>query len=267
MEILGYLGAIIVGLTLGLFGAGGSILTVPVLYYLFHIETELSTAYSLFIVGFTALIGAIPNMRRGTISYKTAIIFSIPSLIAVYLTRTFLLKAIPDNLFQIGNLAVTKDIGLLLFFAIIMIVAAISMIRQRKVADPVYDEKQHFNYPMIISEGLVIGTITGLVGAGGGFLIIPALVVFAKLPMRMAVGTSLLIIAIKSMVGFAGDLQVGQNIDWEFMLIFSALTVAGILFGSWLSKFVNSNKLKGAFGWFVLLMGVFIIVDKLFLEM
>lgn len=267
MEILGYIGALLVGLTLGLMGAGGSILTVPVLYYLFHIETELSTAYSLFIVGITALIGAIPNMQRKTISYKTAIIFSIPSLIAVYLTRTYLLKAIPDTLFSVGDLVVTKDIGLLLFFAVIMIVAAISMIRHRKIVDPEPTEKQQFNYPMIIIEGLVIGTLTGLVGAGGGFLIIPALVVLAKLPMKMAVGTSLLIIAIKSLVGFLGDVQAGQDIDWSFMLLFSAITIAGILFGTWLNKFVKGNSLKGAFGWFVLIMGIFIIIEKFFLDL
>ncbi len=267
MEILGYLGALIVGLTLGLLGAGGSILTVPVLYYLFHIDAELSTAYSLFIVGLTALIGAIPNMVKGSISYKTVIVFSFPSLIAVYLTRAFLMPAIPHIIFTSENFTLTKEIAILVFFAIIMIVAAIGMIQQRKIPDPVYDGKAHFNYPVIITEGLVIGALTGLVGAGGGFLIIPALVVFAKIPMKMAIGTSLLIIAIKSLIGFTGDIQSGQPIDWQFILLFSAVTIVGILIGSYFSKFVNGQKLKGAFGVFVLVMGIFIILQELFLEL
>ena len=267
MEILGYIGALIVGLTLGILGAGGSILTVPVLYYLFHVDAELSTAYSLFIVGLTALIGAIPNMIKKTISYRTAIVFSIPSLIAVYLTRAFVMPAIPHDLFTVDNFTLTKEIAILVFFAIIMIVAAIGMIQQRKIPEPDYDGKAHVNYPVIILEGLVVGALTGLVGAGGGFLIIPALVVFAKIPMKMAIGTSLLIIAIKSLIGFTGDIQSGQPIDWQFILLFSAVTIVGILIGSYFSKFVNGQKLKGAFGLFVLIMGIFIILQELFLEL
>lgn len=266
MEILGYIGALIVGLTLGLLGAGGSILTVPVLYYLFHVDAELSTAYSLFIVGLTALIGAVPNMVKKTISYKTAIVFSIPSLIAVYLTRAFVMPAIPDTIFSGDNFTLTKEIAILLFFAIIMITAAFGMIRQRNIAEPDYDGKAHFNYPVILTEGLVVGVLTGLVGAGGGFLIIPALVVFARIPMKIAIGTSLLIIAIKSLIGFTGDIQSGQPINWSFMLLFSLVTIAGILIGTYLSRYTNGQKLKGAFGWFVLIMGVFIIVQELFLE-
>ena len=248
-------------------GAGGSILTVPVLYYLFHVDAELSTAYSLFIVGLTALIGAIPNMIKKTISYRTAIVFSIPSLIAVYLTRAFVMPAIPHDLFTVDNFTLTKEIAILVFFAIIMIVAAIGMIQQRKIPEPDYDGKAHVNYPVIILEGLVVGALTGLVGAGGGFLIIPALVVFAKIPMKMAIGTSLLIIAIKSLIGFTGDIQSGQPIDWQFILLFSAVTIVGILIGSYFSKFVNGQKLKGAFGLFVLIMGIFIILQELFLEL
>lgn len=267
MEILGYLGALLVGMTLGMFGAGGSILTLPVLYYLFGIDTSLATAYSLFIVGSTALVGSVPNMRRKTISYRTAIIFSIPSLTAVYLTRAFLLPAIPEHLFTLGSFSMTKDIALLVLFAIIMILAAISMIRHRKVPDHAHDPGSKFNYGMILAEGAIVGVVTGLVGAGGGFLIIPALVLFARLPMKMAIGTSLLIIAIKSLLGFVGDIQSGQPIDWPFMLIFTAVTIAGILIGSALGRLFDAQKQKGAFGWFVLIMGVVILIEEFILEL
>ena len=177
------------------------------------------------------------------------------------------MPAIPHDLFTVDNFTLTKEIAILVFFAIIMIVAAIGMIQQRKIPEPDYDGKAHVNYPVIILEGLVVGALTGLVGAGGGFLIIPALVVFAKIPMKMAIGTSLLIIAIKSLIGFTGDIQSGQPIDWQFILLFSAVTIVGILIGSYFSKFVNGQKLKGAFGLFVLIMGIFIILQELFLEL
>lgn len=266
MEILGYFLAMLVGVTLGLFGAGGSILTLPVLYYVFGIDAELGTAYSLFIVGATALAGAIPNMKRKTINYKAAIIFSIPSLITVYLTRAYLLNLIPDQLGHIGAKPIDKDLGLLVLFSLIMILAAISMIRNRKAPEREISQAENYNYPMIFTEGAIIGVVTGLVGAGGGFLIIPALVLFAKLPMRMAVGTSLLIIAIKSLVGFMGDVQSGQPLDWGFLAIFTSLTIAGILLGGYLGKLWPAQKLKGAFGWFVLAMGVIILFEELILH-
>ncbi|MBK6731275.1 MAG: sulfite exporter TauE/SafE family protein [Bacteroidetes bacterium] len=266
MEILGYIGALLVGVTLGLLGAGGSILTVPVLYYLFGVDAELSTAYSLFIVGITALTGAIPNMRKGLVSYKTAIVFAIPSMLAVYITRAYILPGIPDYLFTAGDTVITKDIGIVLFFSIIMIAAALSMIIHGKRNPDTIEARLRFNYPVIIIEGIVVGVLTGMVGAGGGFLIIPALVLFARLPMKLAIGTSLLIIAFKSLFGFLGDIQSGQPIDWMFMLLFSAITVAGILLGTYLTNFVDGRKLKGAFGYFVLLMGAYIIIRELFLK-
>lgn len=266
MEILGYIAALLVGITLGLLGAGGSILTVPVLYYLFDVDAELSTAYSLFIVGLTALTGAIPNMRKGLVSYKTAIVFSIPSMLAVYITRAYILPNIPEEVFTINQTVVTKDIAIVVFFAIIMIAAALSMIIHGKRNPDTVEGRLRFNFPVIIIEGIVVGVLTGFVGAGGGFLIIPALVLFARLPMKTAIGTSLLIIAIKSLFGFLGDIQSGQPIDWLFMMIFSAITIAGILIGSYLTNYIDGRNLKGAFGYFVLLMGVYIIIRELFLE-
>jgi uncharacterized protein len=217
MEIAGYLASIIIGLSLGLIGGGGSILTVPVLVYLLGVEPMLATAYSLFIVGFSSLIGAFPKYKQGLISIKTAIVFGIPSLLAVFATRKFIVPAIPDEVFTLGDFTVTKSILMMLLFAILMVAASVSMIRDKKSKDEAKEEKQVFNYPLIIVEGSIVGVLTGLVGAGGGFLIIPALVMLSKLPMKMAVGTSLLIIAAKSLIGFAGDISAnGDLMDWNY---------------------------------------------------
>lgn len=264
MEIIGYLGAILMGLSLGLIGGGGSILTVPILVYLFHVDAVLATAYSLFIVGLTSLIGSVSHMRLGNIHWRTAIVFGIPSILAVYATRAWLVPALPDPLLHLGGEAVSKALGMLILFASLMVAAAYSMIRKPKAsASEVGGGEVSFNYPLILAEGIVVGTITGLVGAGGGFLIIPALVLLAKLPMKQAVGTSLIIIAAKSLIGFTGDLKGGEAMDWRFLGLFSAVAVAGILIGSLLSKRIPNEKLKPAFGWFVLVMGVYIIGREL----
>lgn len=266
MEIIGYIGAIIMGLSLGLIGGGGSILTVPILVYLFHVDAVLATAYSLFIVGLTSLIGSGSHMRLGNIHWRTAIVFGIPSILAVYATRAWLVPALPDPLFSVGATPVTKALGMLIFFALLMVAAAYSMIRKPKVPlgpDERAEVAITFNYPLILAEGVIVGTITGLVGAGGGFLIIPALVLLAKLPMKQAVGTSLIIIAAKSLLGFLGDLKGDEFIDWGFLGIFSAVAIGGILLGSMLSKRISNEKLKPAFGWFVLVMGMYIIGREL----
>jgi uncharacterized membrane protein YfcA len=263
MEILGYIGAILMGLSLGLIGGGGSILTVPILVYLFSVDTVLATAYSLFIVGLTSLIGSFSHMRMGNIHWLTAIVFGIPSILAVYATRAFLVPALADPLFTVGDLFVSKSLGMLVLFALLMVAAAYSMIRTPKAkANGTADGEVAFNYPLILVEGAVVGAITGLVGAGGGFLIIPALVLLAKLPMKQAVGTSLIIIAAKSLIGFTGDLKGDMLIDWNFLLLFSTIAIGGIIAGSLLSKRIPNEKLKPAFGWFVLAMGIYIIVKE-----
>ena len=261
LELFGYLGALLIGLVLGLIGGGGSILTVPILVYALSLNPVTATAYSLFIVGATSLVGATKNMLKGMVDFKTAIIFAIPAFIAVYLTRAFLIPAIPEDLFEFNGFIITKNLSIMLFFSIVMLLASVSMIRnKRKEADE--NIPVTYNYPLIIIEGLIVGTITGIVGAGGGFLIIPALVLLAKLPMKKAVATSLLIIAIKSLIGFIGDIQ-NLIIDWSFLLLFTAISVIGIFIGVWLNTYINGNKLKKAFGWFVLLMGIYIIYKEL----
>lgn len=266
MEILGYFSAIVIGFTLGLLGGGGSILTVPAFVYILQINPVLATAYSLFVVGTSSLVGAADYLKKGLLSLKTAVIFAIPAFIAVFLTRKFLVPAIPEQLFSVGGFEVTKNVAIMLFFAVIMILASYSMIKgKKKKAGAEEDESQiSYNYPMIGLEGFVVGVVTGIVGAGGGFLIVPALVMLARLPMKLAVGTSLLIIAAKSLIGFLGDVsERADAIDWTFLLIFTALTVGGILLGGYANKFVPASKLKTGFGWFVLVMGLFILVKEL----
>lgn len=260
-EILGYLGALIIGIVLGLIGGGGSILTVPILVYLLAVNPVLATAYSLFVVGATAAIGTLRNIPQKMIDWRTAFVFSIPAFSAVYIARKFVVPAIPNELFNIGATTVTKDLGIMVFFAVIMLLASVSMIR-KKVENESMEGKQKFNYPLIVLEGVGVGLITGIVGAGGGFLIIPALVLLAKLPMKKAVATSLLIIAIKSLIGFIGDVE-NLTIDWTFLLSFTGLSIVGIFVGIYLNQFIDGKKLKKAFGWFVLVMGIYILYKEI----
>lgn len=262
LSILGYVSAVVVGLSLGLIGGGGSILTVPILVYLLSVEPVLATAYSLFIVGVSALVGGMTYAKKGLVSYRTAIVFAIPAFVAVYVTRLVLVPAIPEILLTTESFTFTKDTAILLLFAILMVFASFSMIKGRKHLNRDKESEQQFNFPMIILEGLVVGVFTGMVGAGGGFLIIPALVLFAGLPMKQAVGTSLFIITVKSLIGFVGDIQAGEQIDWIFLLSFSALAILGIFVGSYLSNRIDGTKLKKGFGWFVLVMGVFMIFKE-----
>ena len=260
LNIYGVIGALLIGIVLGLTGGGGSILTVPILVYVLSVNPITSTAYSLFVVGSTALVGTIRNAQKGMIEYKTAFLFAIPAFIAVFLSRKFIIPSIPDVIFNFNDFVFTKDLSIMIFFAILMFFASISMIKGRKEVKIKKDIV--FNYPLIIIEGFVVGILTGLVGAGGGFLIIPALVLFANLPMKRAVATSLLIIAVKSLIGFLGDFG-NIDINWSFLLSFTSISVLGIIVGIWLNNFIDGKKLKKLFGYFVLLMSIFIIIKEL----
>lgn len=266
MEYVGYFASILVGVALGLIGGGGSILTVPVLVYLMAIEPITATSYSLFIVGLTSGIGSVSYFKKGLVNIKTAIIFGIPSIIAVFTTRALIVPAIPTEVFKTGDFIVTKSILMMLLFAILMIAASYSMIKKDKktnINDT--EEEQKFNYSLILIEGVVVGILTGLVGAGGGFLIIPALVILSKLSMKEAIGTSLIIITAKSLIGFFGE-SGDTVINWQFLFTVSGFAIIGIFIGTALSKKVDGAKLKPAFGWFVLFMGVYIITKELFLN-
>lgn len=258
-EVFGYIGALVVGLVLGLVGGGGSILTVPILVYILGYNPVIATAYSLFVVGSSSLVGTIQKMRKGFVDIKVGLAFSFPSFIAVYLSRRYFVPNLPETFFTVGNFALTKDIGIMIFFAFIMLLASISMIRTKKEEKELLSIKQPYYLTFI--QGLIIGTITGLIGAGGGFLYVPALVLWAKLPMKKAVGTSLIIVTINSLIGFTGDLQTIQ-VEWLFLLSFSAFTIMGILIGVFLSKYISGKKLKKGFGWFTLLMAFYIIYKE-----
>jgi len=257
-DILGYVGALAIGLVLGLIGGGGSILTVPVLVYLLAINPVTATAYSLFVVGSSSLVGAAKNFQKGRVNFKTAFYFSIPAFISVFSTRKFLVPAIPEEIFSLSGFTLTRDVGIMLFFAILMLAAAASMILDKEKTFKAKENDGGVNYSALIPLGFLTGVITGLVGAGGGFIIIPILVLLAKLPMKTAIGTSLFIIAINSLIGFLGDIG-NINIHWTFLLIFTAISISGIILGVYLNKIIDGKKLKKGFGWFVLFMGIYII--------
>ncbi len=262
MQILGYIAAILIGLVLGSIGGGGSILTVPVLVYLMDLSPITATSYSLFVVGSSSLVGALSAKKKNQLDTKAVFMFGLPAIASVFATRAYVLPALPSVLFTISGIEITKDMGIMLLFAILMVTSSIFMIKPQKFKPNQGDYSATTRYPLLLIEGLLVGLITGLLGAGGGFLIIPGLVLLARLPMKIAIGTSLAIIAINSFIGFVVDLG-HFTIDWKFLLPFTALAVAGIFLGSRLSKNVAGYKLKPAFGWFVLIMGIIIIGKEL----
>lgn len=259
---LGYFGALIIGVILGLIGGGGSILTVPIFVYLLGIEPVTATAYSLFVVGSVSLVGAGKNLQKGLVDYKTAFIFAIPAVISVFTIRKFVVPVIPEVIFNLGNFTLTKNIAIMVFFAILMLTASLSMIKSNtdslKNNEDIVENKK----VKLSILGLLTGLITGIVGAGGGFIIIPILVLMAGLPMKKAVGTSLFIIAINSLLGFLGDVNE-VLIDWKFLLTFSAIAIMGIFLGIYLNQFIDGKKLKKSFGWFVLIMGAYILSKEI----
>lgn len=257
-EILGYFAAIVVGLVLGLLGGGGSILSIPILVYLFNIPPDLAGAYSLFIVGVTSFAGAIPKYKQQLVHLKTGIVFGLPSIISIFITRSVIVPHIPNVLFEAGDYVLTKRMLLLGLFAVLMVAASVPMIRGKR---DIASNNRRFRTILVVLEGLLIGFLTGLVGAGGGFLIIPALVFLTGLHFKTAVGTSLFIISINSLAGFLGD-AMHHEMNWPLLLSLTALAIIGILIGNSFSKKMSGIRLRIAFGWLTLVTGAYIIVRE-----
>ncbi|HQV52809.1 MAG: sulfite exporter TauE/SafE family protein [Flavobacteriales bacterium] len=263
MEIVGYLGALVMGITLGLFGGGGSILTVPILVYLFGQDPLTATGLSLFIVGATSAVGSFAHHRQENIHWGTALLFGASSIISVYATRHWLMPALPDPLFLIGDIAVGKGTAILVLFAILMLGASLSMIRKPAAQN---NSVEHTPSPLaLLIIGLLSGVITGILGAGGGFLIVPALVLLAGLDMKKAVGTSLFLITVNAFIGFMGDPDIHIKEQYAILLPLVAIAILGTVLGSRMSKQVDGKKLRPIFGWFVLAMGIMIMVKELWM--
>jgi len=265
LEIAGYIASLIIGISLGLIGGGGSILTVPVMVYLFGVQPLLATSYSLFVVGITSLFGAITNFRKGRVNLKTALLFGFSSVVTVFFTRKFLIPSIKGLTLTVAGFTITEPIFTMILFSILMIMAAYTMIVKKSNTEEKIASSKNNNFTHLFLYGIIIGFITGLLGAGGGFLLIPTLVLLLGLPMKEAVGTSLLIIALNSLIGFTGDLG-HFIIEWKLLLRVTLIAIIGILIGGQLAKKIEGEKLKKAFGWFILIMGIYIIAKETFLN-
>ncbi|MEN5378646.1 sulfite exporter TauE/SafE family protein [Sphingobacterium kitahiroshimense] len=262
MEIIGYTLSIFIGITLGLIGAGGSILTVPVLVYLFHIHPTLATSYSLFIVGSTSFIGSFIKTKEKCVNFRATLYFGISSVIVVLLVRKVLLVHIPEVILEINHYQLTKSTLTMISFATLMLGSSWSMIKNKKIqSSPQHPVKQHII--KMIAWGIGIGLVTGFLGAGGGFLIIPALVILLHMPIRIAIGTSLSIITINSLIGFLGDID-HITIDWNFLFKLLTITTLGVGIGNQLQKKIQTDHLKPIFGWFIFIVGIYILIKELF---
>lgn len=264
MEIIGYVMAAAIGVSLGLIGSGGSILAVPVFTYLFLLNEKTATAYSLFTVGIGALVGGLKQSQNNNVDWRTAFVFGTPALVGVWLVRHYVVPALPDVIFNLNGYVFTRRMGMFGVFAILMCVAAYTMISGKERKGGSGDVK--YNYLLILIEGLVVGGVTGFVGAGGGFLIIPTLVILASIEIKKAIGTSLIIIAFKSILGFLFADALSMRIGWTFLSGFTTLTVVGIFVGVYIGRFIDGRKLKKGFGYFIMLMGVFIFIMEFFIK-
>lgn len=266
-EVIGSVFFVLIGILLGLVGGGGSILAMPVLVYVFSISPVDASAYSLFVVGLTSLFGSYSCLRSGDFKVEALFLFALPSSFSIYATREWIMPELPEVFFQINQFQFKKESIILLVFSVLILFAALSMIIKKnneKSKDIMFAEvfNTPFKIPLVALMGILVGFISGFVGAGGGFMIIPVLVNFLRLPMKKAIGTSLIIIAVNSTVGFLGALHHSE-IDWKFILWVSSLSVTGIFIGRFVSNYISGKQLRPIFGWISLTIGSVILLKEL----
>ncbi len=259
MEVLGYVAIICIGFLLGSVGAGGSMLAIPVLVYVFSIDVETASAYSLFLVGISSISGALLKHSEQLVSIRTVLRFGIPSLAGAFVSRNWIILYIPDVLWDGNGVFLSKEDLLLALFALLAFASAVTMLlKKEQNTHRIYTPK----WFLLMVTGTLTGLTAGLVGAGGGFLIVPALILFAALPFSRAAGTSLVIIASNSLFGFCGDM-LNRSIDWPFLLGLTVLATIGLLLGYWLHRDVQKLFSQRRFAWFVMLMGVSILAVQM----
>ncbi|WP_104167889.1 sulfite exporter TauE/SafE family protein [Arthrobacter sp. SX1312] len=245
--------SILIGLSLGVLGGGGSILTVPILVYVAGFEAKEAIAASLFVVGVTSAVSVISHARRGRVMWRTGLIFGAAGMVGAFVGG-LLGGFVPGQI-------------LLVAFAPMMVATSIAMIRgRRKPRTATHGTasvgvRRELPLGRVLLDGVVVGLVTGLVGAGGGFLVVPALALLGGLPMSVAVGTSLVVISMKSFAGLAGYLTTVQ-IDWPLTLAVTAAAIVGSLIGAQLAGRIPEVALRKAFGWFVLAMGAFVLIQQ-----
>jgi hypothetical protein len=258
--VLGYLGLFFVGLILGLIGGGGSLMAIPILLYLFSFDIVTATAYSLFIVGVTSLIGTIQRYREALVDLRVGLIFGLPSIIAKFMARKYILASIPEVIFRTESFAFSKRLFILSLFTVLVILAASAMILNRSRTEGNRYAGRGSSL-WLASLGAAIGLVTGISGLGGGFIIVPTLLFFADIPIKKAIGTSLFLISVSCLIGFTGDLS-HLHVSWPFLSGITGIAVLGIFTGNLLSSRLSSLQLKKTFGWFVMIMGIAILIKE-----
>jgi len=260
-EIITYAASIFVGLSLGMIGAGGSILTVPVFVFVLKIDPLVASVYSMFVVGISSLAGGIKAIFKKLVDIKTTIVFGIPSVTGVLIARKFIYPTIPDQIFSIGDYAVSKKVLFMFCISTLMFTAAFRMLSASPLNTTVIHGDTKVKTVYLLVQGFIVGIITGLFGIGGGFLIVPALYFWSRLPMKAAVGTALLIIAMNSLFSFSTSFS-DASINWMLLLRFSLGSVIGILIGSRIGEKIHGNYLKIIFGWFVMAVSFYIVFKQ-----